>query len=92
MAVFILVSSLTVGPRVAEAMSRSVRWLDRCIDYHDKSGKAATQNLFAIVQGGLDPTLRAECLDEMVKRKDGVAGYAIGGLSGGEAKETFWQM
>jgi tRNA-guanine family transglycosylase len=67
-------------------MNRSVRWLDRCIDFHEKSGRKNVQNLFAIVQGGLDPVLRDECLDEMVRRRDRVAGYAIGGLSGGEEK------
>jgi tRNA-guanine family transglycosylase len=80
------VSSLTVGPRVREAMERSIRWLDRCIEFHEKSGKSGSQNLFAIVQGGLDHVLRDECLDEMIKRHDKVAGYAIGGLSGGEEK------
>jgi len=80
------VPSLTVGPRVGEAMQRSVRWLDRCIQQHEQSGKKDIQNLFAIVQGGLDPELRDLCLDEMIQRKDRVAGYAIGGLSGGEAK------
>lgn len=69
-------------------MWRSVRWLDRCIAFHDASGKNKTQNLFAIVQGGLDPRLRGLCLDEMVKRKDNVPGYAVGGLSGGEEKGT----
>lgn len=67
-------------------MERSIRWLDRCIDFHEQSGKKDVQNLFAIVQGGLDSGLRGQCLDEMIKRKDRVAGYAIGGLSGGEAK------
>ena len=81
-----IVSSLTVGPRVAEAMERSVRWLDRCIAHHEKSGKKSTQNLFAIGQGGLDPDLRDKCLDAMIERREGVAGYAIGGLSGGEEK------
>jgi hypothetical protein len=76
------------GPRVEEAMHRSVRWLDRCITQHESSGKADTQNLFAIVQGGLDPQLRDKCLEEMISRKDRVAGYAIGGLSGGEEKGT----
>jgi queuine tRNA-ribosyltransferase catalytic subunit len=80
------VPSLEVGPRVGEAMERSVRWLDRCIAQHEKSGKSHIQNLFAIIQGGLDPGLRDRCLDEMVRRKDGVAGFAIGGLSGGEEK------
>jgi hypothetical protein len=67
-------------------MRRSVRWLDRCADFHQGAGRDTTQNLFAIVQGGLDPTLRDECLDEMIARKDRVAGFAIGGLSGGEEK------
>jgi queuine tRNA-ribosyltransferase catalytic subunit len=67
-------------------MWRTVRWLDRCIEQHERSGKKNVQNLFAIVQGGLDPELRDQCLQEMVHRKDRVAGYAIGGLSGGEAK------
>ena len=83
---FYLVSSLTTGPRVEEAMSRSVRWLDRCIAQHELSGKKDSQNLFAIVQGGLDPSLRDRCLDAMIARRDDVTGYAIGGLSGGEEK------
>ncbi|KIY73066.1 tRNA-guanine transglycosylase [Cylindrobasidium torrendii FP15055 ss-10] len=87
-----VVSSLTVGPRVEEAMERSVRWLDRCIEHHEKSGKTSTQNLFAIVQGGLDPGLRDRCLQAMVERKDRVAGFAIGGLSGGEEKDVFWRV
>ena len=82
------VSSLTTGPRVGEAMWRTIRWLDRCIEHHEKSGKANAQNLFAIVQGGLDEQLRDQCLEEMIERKDRVAGYAIGGLSGGEEKGT----
>ena len=83
---FYLVSSLTTGSRVEEAMTRSVRWLDRCIAQHERSGKKDSQNLFAIVQGGLDPSLRDRCLDAMIARRDAVAGYAIGGLSGGEEK------
>lgn len=87
-----VVSSLTVGPRVAEAMERSVRWLDRCIVQHERSGRQDRQNLFAIVQGGLDPNLREQCLQAMIARKDRVAGYAIGGLSGGEEKDVFWRL
>ncbi|KAG0704482.1 tRNA-guanine(15) transglycosylase-like protein [Suillus ampliporus] len=87
-----VVSSLTVGPRVAESMHRSIRWLDRCIEQHEKSGRKDKQNLFAIVQGGLDPALRDLCLDAMIERKDRVAGYAIGGLSGGEEKDVFWRI
>lgn len=87
-----VVPSLEVAPRVGEAMERSVRWLDRCIAQHEKSGKKKSQNLFAIVQGGLSPELRNRCLDEMIKRKDSVTGFAIGGLSGGEDKDVFWRI
>jgi len=71
-------------------MERSIRWLDRCIEQHERSGRKDRQNLFAIVQGGLDPTLRDKCLDAMIERKDHVAGFAIGGLSGGEEKGMFY--
>ncbi|CAE6503870.1 unnamed protein product [Rhizoctonia solani] len=87
-----VVSSLTTGPRVEEAMWRSVRWLDRCIATHNASGRTDRQNLFAIIQGGLDHGLRDTCLDEMIKRKDSIPGYAVGGLSGGEAKDVFWKI
>lgn len=70
-------------------MERSIRWLDRCIEQHERSGRKDRQNLFAIVQGGLDPTLRDKCLDAMIERKGHVAGFAIGGLSGGEEKGMF---
>ncbi|KAI9354154.1 queuine tRNA-ribosyltransferase [Pilaira anomala] len=82
-----VISSLTTGPRVEEAMWRSIRWLDRCIKAH---AKPETQNLFAIIQGGLNPDLRKKCIEEMVKRD--TPGYAVGGLSGGEEKEEFWKI
>ncbi|PIK37974.1 putative queuine tRNA-ribosyltransferase-like [Apostichopus japonicus] len=82
-----VVHSLTTGPRVEEAMHRSIRWLDRCIKANKRPEQ---QNLFAIVQGGLDAKLRTFCVKEMIKRD--TPGYAIGGLSGGEDKEHFWRM
>lgn len=75
--------------RVEEATHRSIRWLGRCIAAHRNPKK---QNLFGIIQGGLDPELRKHCLSEMVKQFDSkLPGYAIGGLSGGEAKDDFWR-
>ncbi|KAB5530652.1 hypothetical protein PHYPO_G00131840 [Pangasianodon hypophthalmus] len=82
-----VVSSTVTGPRVEEAMRRSVRWLDRCITANKNPHR---QNLFAIIQGGLNAELRRACLDEMTKRD--VPGFAIGGLSGGEEKDDFWKM
>lgn len=55
--------------------------------------RPAEQNLFAIIQGGLDVTpggLRDQCLAEMIKRD--LPGYAIGGLAGGEDKQEFWRV
>eukprot|EP00039_Didymoeca_costata_P022459 m.4573 g.4573 ORF g.4573 m.4573 type:complete len:401 (+) comp3020_c0_seq2:269-1471(+) len=82
-----VVSSTVTGPRVEEAMWRSIRWLDRCIKANKRPD---CQNLFAIIQGGLDPELRTKCLQEMVRRN--TPGYAIGGLSGGESKHEFWKI
>lgn len=83
-----VVHVLTTGPRVEEAMKRSIRWLDRCLAANANKEK---QCIFGIVQGALDANLRRYCLKEMIKRTE-CKGFAIGGLSGGEAKEDFWQM
>ncbi|GAA5988501.1 hypothetical protein JCM5350_005216 [Sporobolomyces pararoseus] len=89
-----VVSSLTTGERMEEAMWRSIRWLDRCIAEHERSGRTDRQNLFAIVQGGLDHDLREKCLQAMLEpeREAKLPGYAIGGLSGGEEKSVFWRI
>ncbi|KAK5467559.1 hypothetical protein LTS15_000532 [Exophiala xenobiotica] len=73
--------------RMKEAMERSVRWLDRCIAAHKYPEK---QNLFCIIQGGLDLDMRRQCCEAMVKRD--TPGIAIGGLSGGEAKSEFCKV
>lgn len=73
--------------RMTEAMERSVRWLDRCIAAHKYPER---QNLFCIIQGGLDLDLRRQCTKEMVARD--TPGIAIGGLSGGEAKEAYCRV
>ena len=73
--------------RIEEAMHRSVRWLDRCIAAHKYPER---QNVFCIIQGGLDLELRKECCREMVARD--TPGIAIGGLSGGEAKSEYCKV
>lgn len=82
-----VVHSSVEGDRLEEAMHRTIRWLDRCIKAHQRPSE---QCLFPIVQGGLNSDLRRRCAEELIKRD--VGGYAIGGLSGGEAKSDFWQM
>lgn len=64
---------------VADATARSVRWAERC----RRAARRDDQMLLAIVQGGLDADLRRSCARELVAMD--FAGYAIGGLSVGEA-------
>ncbi|KAG0149278.1 hypothetical protein CROQUDRAFT_39993 [Cronartium quercuum f. sp. fusiforme G11] len=79
--------------RVEQAMRRSIRWLDRCIAQHLRPSPHP-QSLFAIIQGGLNLELRTICLKEMTRpdRMAKIGGYAIGGLSGGESKDSFWKI
>lgn len=49
-----------LGPRVEEAMHRTVRWLDRCLSANERTDDQA---LFPIVQGGLDSDLRKQCAE-----------------------------
>lgn len=85
-----VVSSVTVdSARFEEATHRTIRWIDRCIEAHQRPTEQA---LFAIVQGGLDPRLRQICLEGLKERGDKLPGYAIGGVAGGESKDAFWRV
>ncbi|KAF5845398.1 hypothetical protein GGP41_003034 [Bipolaris sorokiniana] len=83
----VIVTTSPDHARMKEAMERSVRWLDRCIQAHKYLEK---QNLFCIIQGGLDLEMRRECTVQMVARD--TPGIAIGGLSGGEEKESYCKV
>lgn len=83
----VLVTTSPDAARMREAMLRSVRWLDRCIAAHKNPDR---QNLFCIIQGGLDLEMRRECCKAMLERD--TPGIAIGGLSGGEAKADYCRV
>jgi queuine tRNA-ribosyltransferase len=70
---------------VRDAAQRTIRWAKRCRDAATRSDQA----LFAIVQGGIDPDLRASCAEQLVAA--GFDGYAIGGLSVGETPEAMYR-
>ena len=72
---------------IYDACERSLRWIDRCIKAQKRKSE---QNLFGIVQGGLDLDLRKIAVEEMNKRN--LPGYAIGGMAGGESKNDFWKV
>lgn len=92
-----VVSSVVSDPkRFVLATHRTLRWYDRCYEAHSRKD---TQNLFPIVQGGLDSSLgglREQCLAGFRHRQLNVRyqtpGYAIGGLAGGESKDEFWKV
>ena len=50
-----VIKTTTVGPRMREAMERTCRWIDRNLEANQNPDR---QNLFPIVQGGIDDELR----------------------------------
>jgi queuine tRNA-ribosyltransferase len=71
--------------RVHQAMQRTHRWAERCLKAHHRTD----QQLFAIVQGGFVPQLRRQSAEYLASLD--FPGYALGGLSLGEAKEVTWE-
>ena len=69
-----------------EAMDRTLKWLDRCYNYHKNDNQA----LFPIVQGNMYKDLRATSLKETIPYAK--YGIAIGGLSVGEPKEIMYDV
>ena len=64
--------------RVESDMRQTLRWAERCLSAHTREDQA----LFGIVQGGVDPELRAESASATADL--GFPGFGIGGLSVGE--------
>ncbi len=70
---------------VARAMELSLRWAERSKRAHERFGVPG-QAVFAIVQGGVEPDLRARSAAELVGMD--FPGYAIGGLAVGEGHDA----
>jgi queuine tRNA-ribosyltransferase len=66
---------------VAEAMVRTHAWAERCLAAHTRPDQA----LFGIIQGGLEPDLRAESTQVIAGMP--FDGICIGGLAGDESAE-----
>lgn len=66
---------------VENSLQRTVRWAERSKEAMNND----KQSLFGIIQGGVFKDLREESVKKMIDI--GFPGYAIGGLSVGEAKE-----
>jgi queuine tRNA-ribosyltransferase len=70
---------------IADAVGRTIDWARRCKAVHQRRDQA----LFGIVQGGPHADLRAQCASELVGLE--FDGYAVGGVSVGEDRETMRQ-
>lgn len=70
-----------------KSMERTLRWAKRGKEAHQRPEEQA---LFGIVQGGDNKDLRRYCAEKLVDMD--FPGYAIGGTSVGENKETMLRM
>jgi queuine tRNA-ribosyltransferase len=69
----------TATPReLRSAVERTIRWAKECRE----QPRAEGQNVFGIVQGGINAVMREECAKALVGLE--FDGYAIGGVSVGE--------
>jgi queuine tRNA-ribosyltransferase len=68
----------------ARSTERTHRWLDRCLDWHEREGPA-TQAVFGIVQGGVHEDLRRDSAERNAAAR--IDGIAIGGTLGREKGE-----
>ena len=68
----------------ARSTERTHRWLDRCLEWHEREG-LADQAVFGIVQGGVHEDLRRESAERNAVAA--VDGIAIGGTLGREKEE-----
>lgn len=86
--------SVVSRQRANEAMERTHRWLERCVNEFKKLSRDLKENqrplLFGIAQGGLDLKMRARSL-EFVQSQP-VDGIAIGGLAVGESRREMYDL
>jgi len=68
----------------ARSTERTHRWLDRCLEWHEREGPER-QAVFGIVQGGVHEDLRRESAEYVSAA--GVDGLAIGGTLGRDKAE-----
>jgi queuine tRNA-ribosyltransferase len=89
----VCVDSTSDATVMRAAMERTHRWALRSLAAREaardaaraEQGERPPQALFAIVQGGLDPTMRAESASFLTQHP--FDGFAIGGLAVGDTRE-----
>jgi queuine tRNA-ribosyltransferase len=68
----------------AASTERTLRWLDRCLEWHEREGPSS-QAIFGIVQGGVHEDLRRVSAEGTCARA--IDGIAIGGTLGRDKEE-----
>ncbi|STP08959.1 tRNA guanosine(34) transglycosylase Tgt [Helicobacter cinaedi] len=78
--------------RILDSIRRTTEWAKASLEYHEmkkSQGKAQTNNLFAIIQGGTSPKFREISATSLVNLGE-FDGFAIGGLAVGESNEEMY--
>lgn len=78
--------------RILDSIKRTTEWAKASLEYHEmkkSQGKATTNNLFAIIQGGTSPKFREISATSLVNLGE-FDGFAIGGLAVGESSEEMY--
>ena len=74
--------------KVETAVNRTFNWMKRCYEWLEKNPELYNyrQNIFPIIQGGIDPDLRKQSIEQLIPYAK--CGVAIGGLAVGEEKQA----
>jgi len=86
-----LVSLPNTKKRIASSIDRTTEWAKRSIAYHrakQSEGIGLDNNIFAIIQGGIDFEFRKKSASELCELD--FDGFAIGGLSVGELNNQMY--
>jgi len=78
--------------RIKLSIERTTHWAKEAIEYHvsqKEKGIGVDQNIFAIIQGGTDKAFRQMSAEQLCALTD-YDGFAIGGLSVGEANQDMY--
>ena len=87
-----LVALPNTDERIELSIQRTTQWAKDAITYHNaqkQKGIGVNQNIFAIIQGGTSQKYREMSAKELCALED-YDGFAIGGLSVGEANEDMY--
>lgn len=83
--------------RLKLSVDRTTKWAKNSLEYHliqKEQGMAETNNIFAIVQGGISKEFRklsAQSLVDINIKNSSFDGFAIGGLSVGEKSQDMYE-